>query len=189
MVNVMKRIPLCVLCVTVALASLSVTACHSTEPSYTVITTANTEAGGLGNPWKEALTLEEAAYGANLNEFVFNEAIKIDGASINPLSYKYTDCIAEAKYSLGDLRFAVRKSKLEYMPSGDISGIYEDYAHEWKADINGNAVKSYGNEQGKARKVIWVNKDLCYSICIDHKVIREEGLSEAAVRDLVNAVR
>jgi hypothetical protein len=34
-----------------------------------------------------------------------------------------------------------------------------------------------------------VNGDLCYSICIDHKVIREDGLSEAAVRDLVNAVR
>ena len=185
----MRRYGFSVLCIMTALTVLTVTACKNTEPTYTVVTTVVTEAGGIGNPWKEALTLEEAAYGANLNDFVIDESALIDGAPLNPLIYKYTDCIAMASYSLAGTHIEIRKSTLEYCPSGDVAGTYNDYSYEWTADVNGIPVKCGSFVKGKVAQAVWVNGDLCYSICIDHKVIREDGLSEAAVRDLVNAVR
>ena len=185
----MRHHALSVLCIMTALTIPAVTACRGTEPTYTVVTTVVTEAGGIGNPWKDALTLEEAAYGANLNDFVIDEKALIDGATLSPLDYKYTDCIAEAKYSLSGIRVDIRKSTLEYSPSSDISGTYNDYTYSWPVDVNGMTVNCSSYVKGKPQKAFWVNGELCYSICVDNRNNEETCLSEAAVRDLVNAVR
>jgi len=185
----MKKITCFALCIMAAVTLFSVTACNSTEPSVTGVTAVSNDPGGFGNPWKEASSPEEAAYGANLNDFVIDESVLIDGIAIKPLSYKYTDSVAEASYSLDDVRISVRKSTLEYNPDGDIAGIYHDYGFEWKVDMNGITVNCYGDVKGKASKIIWLNEDLCYSIIVSSQDDAEAGLPDTSVRDLVNAIR
>ena len=184
----MKRSACFALCFMAAACMFAVTSCTDSEPSVTAVTTAETGATGIGNPWKDAMTLEEAAYGANLNDFVIDEDSPVDGASINPLIYKYTDSLAEATYSYKGIHIVIRKSDIEYSESTDISGTYNDYDHEWTLDVNGMNVTCSGYAEGETVKAIWTDGDLCYSILVDEAEEETGTLTDKAVEDLVKAV-
>ena len=184
----MKKFTCFAICFMAAATMLSVTSCTDPEPSITAVTTAETGASGIANPWKEALTLDEAAYGANLNGFTIDEESPVDGAAINPLKYKYTDSLAEATYSYKGMHVIIRKSMIEYSDGMDISGSYHEFEYEWPVDIGSISVTCYGDVNGETVKVLWSDDECCYSILVDNDDEITNTLTGKAVEDLVKAV-
>lgn len=122
------------------------------------------EQAGMANPWHDAADADEAAKGAGINFFSFEEGMMLTVGSTDYCNYRYMEGIVELEMPVGATSIIIRKGLNDMATDGDISGDYNEYAYNWEQNIKGLVVKCYGNREGEAMKVIWQLEDYSYSI-------------------------
>lgn len=119
---------------------------------------------GVANPWSDVGSAEEAAEGASIDSFTVPEGAEISLGTVNIETYRCMEGLAEVHSPVGAVEMTIRKGLDSTAESGDVSGDYGEYKHEWKSVIDGVEVNCYGNREGEATKTLWKAGDYCYSI-------------------------
>ncbi len=153
------------------------------------------ESTQIANPWNNSEDAALAAKGAGIDGFVIPDAVNLSVGDVAVQQFRYMEGIAEADASLleadgttVDARVIIRKGTA--VESGDISGDYNEYGHQWTQDIDGINVTCFGKEDNAARKIIWSNGDYLFSIMVDpHDATALVGLAPNDVEALVKAVQ
>lgn len=120
---------------------------------------------GVGNPWHDVDTAEEAAEGAGVDIFDVPDGDEISLGKLDVEQYRYMEGIAEARIPVAAVEMTIRKGlSSACVEPGDISGDYGDYEYYWTQNIKGLVVNCYGNREGEATKTLWTVDDYCYSV-------------------------
>lgn len=144
----------------------------------------------MANPWKSADSLEAAAKGAGLEFFTFVDGMELSIGPVNADSYRYMDGLAEMHAPVGAVDLTIRKGTSANAADGDISGDYNEYAHEWTQNIKGLVVNCYGNREGEATKIIWSVDDMCFAILAYGAGGDDDfGLSPDDINSLINGLQ
>ena len=143
----------------------------------------------MANPWSDVASAQEAAEGAGFDNFVLPENGTMFGnGSFDIGQYRCMDGIAQAEGNLGAAVIMIRKGT---GGEPDISGDYNEYAHQWTVDANGIEVACSGNEEGRATKSLWSADG--YEYCILATAQGDDpmdfGLEEADLITLVNTIK
>ena len=131
-----------------------------------------TEGSSLANPWTDVDSAQAAADGAGVGYFTLPETgMEIDGGPIGWDNYRYMDLLAEANGYVGAAELMVRKgvNRPDHVvgyDTTDVSGDYNDYAHEWTIEAMGWQVHCFGNEDGRTMKAIWSSDNFSYCILV-----------------------
>ncbi len=179
---------LLIFAMTTALA-FSITACGAskTDSSTTETTTEKTE---MANPWTETASSGDAAEGAGVGYFMVPEAGKeYENGLLGWDTFKYSEGIAEADGFIGAAELTVRKGLKQ--DTEDVSGDYNEYKYNWEEKIGDFTLKCYGNEEGKAKKTIWVSDNFSYSISVLGQGDESEtfGLGSADIKALASEIQ
>lgn len=160
---------------------------------YTGATPDGQETGtdGIGNPWHDVDTAEEAAKGAGLDLFQVPDGVEISLGTVEVEQYRYMEGLAEAVIPIAAVDMTIRKGlSSAAVEPGDVSGDYNDYEHTWTQNIKGLEVTCYGNREGDATKIIWNVEDYCYSITAFGAGGDEDfGLDPDDINSLINAIQ
>ena len=148
------------------------------------------EAVGMANPWTEADSLAAAAEGAGLDGFDVAEGSQISLGEIKGEHYRYMDGIAEITFPIAAVEMTIRKGTTAAAPDGDVSGDYNEYAHNWEQNIKGLTVQCFGNREGEATKTIWTSGDYSYAILAYGAGGDDDfGLSADDLNSLINGIQ
>lgn len=121
------------------------------------------ESVGLANPWSDARTADEAARNAGVGNLQLPaDGTQLDGSSLSWSTYRHMEHVAEAIGTIGTTEIDVRKGLAN--DGADVSGDYNTYAKEWELESGGKTARCFGDEDGKASKVVWTSDGFCYSI-------------------------
>ena len=128
----------------------------------------------LADPWEVVESLS-AAEGLAGFELKVPDDINIESDAI----YSYCAALNEIEVQFTDPSSGyVRKAK----DDGDISGDYEKYKDEKKADVSGVEVTMKGNGDGTYNLAVWHKGD--YSYCLGF----DEGISELEMKELISGI-
>lgn len=148
-------------CMGLAACSASTTTTSTTTGSGTTTTTTVTttttsgsagSAGsmaGVANPWSDLKSAAEVTETSGVPIEV-NEEPGSDLGKPHAVHYRAMEGLAEIVFEYPACEVTVRKGTLADYPTGDCSGMYETYAHEWKQTINGIELNCAGNVEGDA---------------------------------------
>jgi len=177
----MKRIPLLTLIMALAMA-FALSGCtllndqKASEPeSSAAEVTESTAEEEQGLEWTEVSSAKKAAKKAGVKEFIVPEAgTKISIGELDDYEYYYAEDLAEADTYAAAAAIVFRKGVGTGDNTKELSEFTSDwsdletltYDNKWKANIDGTKVTCYGNEEGKASKVIWNDGTYSYSILI-----------------------
>lgn len=145
---------------------------------------------GMVNPWSVVDTADEAAEGAGVGYFMVPEdGTETTGGSVNWYGFECMEGLAEANGSIGTADLTVRKGLKQ--DSEDVSGDYTEYAFSWTQETDDWEVSCFGNEEGKAMKIIWLSDNFSYSIMVRGQgdLYDTYGIDEEAVSALVAAIQ
>lgn len=158
-----------------ALAGCGESAPSSSSSTESTATESTVTVSASTLQWTTVNSAEEAAKGAGFDEFTVPQAgSSIALGELGQWSFCYAKGLAEADGGAAAAAIVIRKGvgtgdntqELSEYTGGwaDLKGI--DYAHEWDLDVDGTAVRCYGNEQGKVSKAIWSDGKNSYSILV-----------------------
>lgn len=171
-----------------ASGSASASSGSSGGTQSTSASSAGSEAStGLANPWHEVASAKEAATGAGVGSFTVPEPDTVLACGkVFPWTFQYMQDIAEADGSAGAATLVVRKGV--GIQGGDVSGDYNEYAHNWAQDVHGVQVLCHGNVEGASTKTTWTTGGYSYSVLAFGQGDEREtfGLSEEDVALFVN---
>ena len=143
---------------------------------------------GMANPWTEDENADAAAQAAGVGYFVLPEnGTEYDGGKIDFYSYQHMEELAEADGDIGAASIIVRKGLKQN--SEDVSGDYTEYAKTWSFGVDGFTVNCYGQEEGKANKILWLSDNFSYSICVYGQGDDNYGIGDNDVKALVAAIQ
>lgn len=146
-----------------ASSSSSASASSAAASSASAGSAGSEQSAGLANPWHEAASAKEAATGAGVGSFMVPEPdTALACGKVFPWTFRYMQDIAEADGSAGAATLCVRKGV--GIQGGDVSGDYNEYAHNWTQDVYGVQVLCHGNVEGASTKTIWTAGG--YSYCV-----------------------
>lgn len=177
---------------------LAMTACGGNEsapeeqvPEETQAAEEEEQQTGMANPWSEAADLEEAVQGAGIDDFTFAEGMELSLGPVTPETYRYMDGIVDIVAPAAAVDLTIRKGRASAAAEeGDISGDYNEYAHEWTQNIKGLEVRCFGNREGEATKTIWTLDDYCYAILAYGDGGDEDyGLNADDLSSLINGIQ
>lgn len=124
------------------------------------------------SPWSVAETAKAAAKGAGVKSLSLpKDGTEYASGPLGWADYFYMENVAEANGYLGAAEIIVRKGlrnpkeEVDYDTS-DISGDHSDYKFSWTEDLGDDTIKCFGNEDGKAMKILWLTDDYSYCILI-----------------------
>ena len=158
------------------------------ESTSSALRDAAEENTGVGNPWSDVESAEEAAKGAGIDSFVIADNPGLDLGQLFEKTYRCMDGIAEARLEYPASALTVRKGT--YAEEGDISGDYTEYANTWTQDVNGIEVTCFGNREGDAAKSIWTVDNMYFSIVAEGLGGDEDfGLNAERLTAMVNSIQ
>lgn len=179
-----------IICAVLVMAlALPIAACTKTEQETTVVTAVTESSGGMGNPWKSADTLDQAAEGAGLGRFDLADGLSVGDVPVRIDRIRYTDGLVEIECSFADVSMVIRKGLVEAGINRDVSGDYNSYAAEWTQNVKGLEVDCYGFEEGKAVKLLWSVDDYSFAILVEAEGGADYGLSADEISSLINAIQ
>ena len=150
---------------------------------------------GVGNPWSDVATAEEAAEGAGVGTFEC-AGIETSLGTTEPQGYRRMEGLAEAQFPIAAVDMCIRKGTQAAQDDaskngmGDISGDYNDYQYTWTQDIGDITAQCSGNRDGEATNTTWKNGDYYYSITAFGAGGDDDfGLSPEDVEALVKGVK
>ena len=158
------------------------------ESTSSALRDAAEENTGVGNPWSDVESAEEAAKGAGIDSFVIADDPGLDLGQLFEKTYRCMHGIAEARLEYPASALTVRKGT--YAEEGDISGDYTEYANTWTQDVNGIEVTCFGNREGDAAKSIWTVDNMYFSIVAEGLGGDEDfGLNAERLTAMVNSIQ
>ena len=158
------------------------------ESTSSALRDAAEENTGVGNPWSDVESAEEAAKGAGIDSFVIADDPGLDLGQLFEKTYRCMDGIAEARLEYPASALTVRKGT--YAEEGDISGDHTEYANTWTQDVNGIEVTCFGNREGDAAKSIWTVDNMYFSIVAEGLGGDEDfGLNAERLTAMVNSIQ
>ena len=158
------------------------------ESTSSALRDAAEENTGVGNPWSDVESAEEAAKGAGIDSFVIADNPGLDLGQLFEKTYRCMDGIAEARLEYPASALTVRKGT--YAEEGDISGDHTEYANTWTQDVNGIEVTCFGNREGDAAKSIWTVDNMYFSIVAEGLGGDEDfGLNAERLTAMVNSIQ
>ena len=164
------------------------TSADEKESTSSALRDAAEENTGVGNPWSDVESAEEAAKGAGIDSFVIAEDPGLDLGQLFERTYRCMDGIAEARLEYPASALTVRKGTIA--EEGDISGDYTEYANTWTQDVNGIEVTCFGNREGDAAKSIWTVDNMYFSIVAEGLGGDEDfGLNAERLTAMVNNIQ
>ena len=127
--------------------------------------------------WKEAKSAKQAAKKAGLDGFACpadGKELSIGKTGQGPWSFLYADGMAEADGGISAASVVIRKSKKTGDNTAELSDYTKEwadlegmtYANEWTMNIGDIEVRCYGNEKGKASKMLWDQNGYGYSTLV-----------------------
>ena len=164
---------------------LSLTACGTKQAA-----SQTAQGTGMANPWTDVASAAEAADGAGVGYFeVPEKGTQIGVGPVDIEAFRCMKGIAQANGYAGAAELMIRKGLKQ--DGEDVSGDYTNYAHQWTQEIDVWTVKCFGNEDGKAMKVIWCSDNFSYCIYVRGQGdVRDSfGLGADDVAALVNAIQ
>ena len=164
------------------------TSADEKESTSSALRDAAEENTGVGNPWSDVESAEEAAKGAGIDSFVIADDPGLDLGQLFEKTYRCMHGIAEARLEYPASALTVRKGT--YAEEGDISGDYTEYANTWTQDVNGIEVTCFGNREGDAAKSIWTVDNMYFSIVAEGLGGDEDfGLNAERLTAMVNSIQ
>ena len=164
------------------------TSADETESTSSALRDAAEENTGVGNPWSDVESAEEAAKGAGIDSFVIADDPGLDLGQLFEKTYRCMHGIAEARLEYPASALTVRKGT--YAEEGDISGDHTEYANTWTQDVNGIEVTCFGNREGDAAKSIWTVDNMYFSIVAEGLGGDEDfGLNAERLTAMVNSIQ
>ena len=164
------------------------TSADEKESTSSALRDAAEENTGVGNPWSDVESAEEAAKGAGIDSFVIADNPGLDLGQLFEKTYRCMDGIAEARLEYPASALTVRKGT--YAEEGDISGDHTEYANTWTQDVNGIEVTCFGNREGDAAKSIWTVDNMYFSIVAEGLGGDEDfGLNAERLTAMVNSIQ
>ena len=169
---------------------MGLAACAKEEP-VVIEDETETEETGMANPWSDVDSAEAAAEGAGFDSFAAAEGVEIGLGEVKVDQYRCMEGMAEAIVEFPAVEMTIRKGDVSLeMAEGDISGDYEEYAHDWTVTIGDVEVRCFGNREGEATKTIWHVGDKDYSInVLGLGGDTDYGLPADDLNLLINAIR
>ena len=179
-------------------ATTSSQASSSSDSAASASAAPGSASGGeaqMANPWSDSEDAAQTAKGAGIDGFTVPDVVQLSVGDVAVQQFRFMEGIAEADASLiesdgatVDARIIVRKGAL--VDGGDISGDYNEYAHQWTQSIDEVNLTCFGAQESMARKVIWSNGDYLFSIVIDpHQADELPGLDPSDTETLVKAIQ
>ena len=164
------------------------TSADEKESTSSALRDAAEENTGVGNPWSDVESAEEAAKGAGIDSFVIADDPSLDLGQLFEKTYRCMHGIAEARLEYPASALTVRKGT--YAEEGDISGDYTEYANTWTQDVNGIEVTCFGNREGDAAKSIWTVDNMYFSIVAEGLGGDEDfGLNAERLTAMVSSIQ
>ena len=164
------------------------TSADEKESTSSALRDAAEENTGVGNPWSDVESAEEAAKGAGIDSFVIADDPGLDLGQLFEKTYRCMHGIAEARLEYPASALTVRKGT--YAEEGDISGDHTEYANTWTQDVNGIEVTCFGNREGDAAKSIWTVDNMYFSIVAEGLGGDEDfGLNAERLTAMVNSIQ
>ena len=151
---------------------------------YTLFASRQGGETGIGNPWSEAATADEAAQSAGLDGFTIPEVYACFPEGHSEPFIRWMNGMAEAVIDDADGHLVLRKG----CGSDDISGDWNMYPDEWDVSWKGLTIHCRGT-RGEVRTAWWSFGGNAFSLSFNIDDLTLPGLSEDGVTSLVNQIQ